>query len=59
MKEEKPVRLSYYRTRPVSEGTFKAITVFILSCSDPDNKGAPKYGDDRKSNHQANVPKGK
>ena len=48
MKEEKPIRLSYYRARLVSEGPFKAITVTILSCSDPDNKEAPKYEDDRK-----------
>ena len=48
MKEEKPVRLTYYRARLVSEGPFKTITVTILSCNDPENKGAPKYEDDGK-----------
>ena len=48
MKEAKPIRLNYYQTSLVSEGPFKAITVSILSCSDPENKGAPKYEDDRK-----------
>ena len=50
MKEEKPIRLSYYVAQLVSEGPFKAIKVTILSCSDPDDEGAPKYGDDRKFN---------
>ena len=55
MKEVKPVRLSYYRTRLVSKGPFKAITVSILTCSDPDNKGAPKYEDGRKSSLQSKI----
>ena len=50
MKEEKPVRLSYYLAKLVSEGSFKAIKVSILACSDPNDEGAPKYGDDRKFN---------
>ena len=48
MKEGKPIRLRYYQAGLVSEGPFKAIRVSILSCSDPDNEGAPKYEDDRK-----------
>ena len=50
MKEEKPIRLSYYRAKLVSEGPFKAITVSILSCSDSNYSGAPEYGNDRKFN---------
>ena len=55
MKEEKPIRLSYYQAGLVSEGPLKSITVSILSCSDPDNEGAPKYEDDRKSSLQSMI----
>ena len=55
VEEEKPVSLTYQRTRKTSHGRFNSVDIDIYFSSDPLNSGAPKYVTDCKSLIQIEV----